>query len=169
MPASEIAAKVAELTQPLAQSRGLEVFSVEYKSGGQLLRVFIDRRGGSVGLEDCQAVSEQLSNKLDEIDLVKHTYRLEVSSPGLDRPLRNEDDYNRFSGERAKLALAKPLGGMSTVQGRIGECRNGMVRMELDGGESLWVPLGQLRWARLDPSGASGGGRPSGRERKKSK
>jgi ribosome maturation factor RimP len=152
MPTDDITGLVRRMAETIASARGLEVFQVEYKPGGQLLRVFLDRPSGQVGLDDCSAVSGQLSAQLDEQDLIPHAYRLEVSSPGLDRPLRDEDDFIRFRGEFAKLALAQPVNGVSSLRGRIGECRNGMLRLETDGGEPLWMPFSQLRSARLDPA-----------------
>ncbi len=139
------------MAEQCAASRGLEIFDVEYKPGGQMLRVFLDRRLGQVGLDDCAAVSEQLSAALDEHDIIPHSYRLEVSSPGLDRPLRGEDDYQRFRDEQAKLLLSQPVNGTTSLRGRIGEVRSGMLRMEPDGQEPLWLPLSQIRSARLDP------------------
>lgn len=161
-----IAARVRQLAEPLAESRGLRVLDVEYKPGGQLLRVFLDRVHGQVSLDDCSAVSDQLSAALDEQDLVPHAYRLEVSSPGLDRPLRTDEDYARFRGEPARLLLTQPVGGSSSLRGRIGELRNGMLRLEPDGQEPLWIPLAQIRSARLDPLPPPAG-KPDRKKRKK--
>jgi ribosome maturation factor RimP len=158
----DIVAMVRNLAQPLAEARGLELFEVEYKPGGRMLRVFLDRRNGYVDIGDCSVVSQQLSAELDRLDFIPHAYRLEVSSPGLDRPLRNGDDYRRFSGQRARFVLTQPLNGMASFSGQIRECRQEVVNIVLAGGESLWVPLGQVKSARLeietapdrDPAGA---------------
>lgn len=143
--------RVRHLAEPLAEARGLSVLEVEYRPGGQLLRVFLDRRHGQVGIDDCSAVSQQLSAALDQQDLIPHAYRLEVSSPGPERPLRGEEDFARFRGERARLSLAQTNGASSVMRGTIGEVQNGMLRLEPDGQEPLWVPLSQIRSARLDP------------------
>lgn len=148
----QIVEKIKSLTEPLAEARGLMVLEVEYKPGGQLLRVYLDRRLGQVGIDDCSAVSEQLSAILDEVDIIPHTYRLEVSSPGLDRPLRGEGDFIRFKGEAAVLTLSQPAGGSLVVRGTIGDIQNGMLRLAPQGQEPLWVPLSQIRSARLDPA-----------------
>lgn len=147
----EIIAKVRRLAEIPASARGLEVSDVHYKPGGQVLRVVLDRVNGSVDINDCQAVSEHLSAELDALDLIPHAYRLEVSSPGLDRPLRREEDYRRFRGEAAKIILQQPIAGNSVLRGRLADCRNGMLRLEVEGGEPLWLPLSQVRSARLDP------------------
>lgn len=144
--------RVRQLAEPLAEARGLTVLEVEYRPGGQLLRVFLDRRHGQVGIDDCSAVSQQLSAALDQQDLIPHAYRLEVSSPGPERPLRGQEDYARFRGERARLELSQPNGGSSVVRGAIGEVQSGMLRIEPEGQEPLWVPLSQIRSARLDPA-----------------
>ncbi|MRR08923.1 ribosome maturation factor RimP [bacterium] len=98
--------RVRALARPVAAELGLELFDVEYQPRGGLLRVVIDRPAGEVGIGDCQAASERLSAALDEADPIPHAYRLEVSSPGLDRPLRGPDDYRRFRGRLAHLVVA---------------------------------------------------------------
>jgi len=160
---TEIETKVWKLAEPLAQARGLEVFLVEFKPGGRLLRVYLDRKLGSVGLDDCQAVSEKLSEILDQEDIIPHAYRLEVSSPGWDRPLRGQEDYLRFRGEMARLWLFQPVSGSLNLTGRIGEIQNGMLRFYPLGQDPLWLPLSQIRSARLDPSAAE----PSARHKQK--
>ncbi len=155
--AEEIENRVRELAEPLARDRGLEIFAVEYRGGGHLLRVFLDRRYGPVTLDDCQAVSERLSALLDEHDFIPQSYRLEVSSPGLDRPLKGQDDYLRFQGEYARLLLLQPASGNMALVGRIGEVQNGMLRLHPQGQDPLWLPLSQIRSARLEPLAERGG------------
>lgn len=162
----DITVRVRRLAETAAAARGLAVLEVEYRPGGQLLRVFLDRRHGQVGIDDCSAVSQQLSAALDELDLIPRAYRLEVSSPGLDRPLRGEEDFLRFRGEPARLTLERPAGGAAVSRGRIGEMRNGMLRIEPDGEEPVWVPVSQIRSARLDPAPAPQG-RPGKNPRRK--
>ncbi len=147
----DIIDRVRRLAEPVAEARGLSVLEVEYRPGGQLLRIFLDRRHGQVGIDDCSVVSQQLSAALDQQDLISHPYRLEVSSPGPKRPLRGVEDYARFRGERAKLWLAQPNGGSIVVRGAIGEVKSGMLRLEPEDQEPLWVPLSQISSARLDP------------------
>ena len=152
----DIVARVKALALPLAEARGLELFEVEYISGNRLLQVFLDRRNGFVDIDDCSAVSQQLSAELDRLDFIPHAYRLEVSSPGLDRPLRNGDDYRRFVGRRARLVLSQPLNGLAGLSGQIRECRQEVVNIGIDNGESLWVPLSQVKAARLEIDAAPG-------------
>ena len=147
----DIIARVRELSQPVLTELGLELFDLEYQPRSGLLRLVIDRPAGNVSIDDCSLASERVSERLDAADPIAQAYRLEVSSPGLDRPLRHEDDYRRFRGRLAHLVLAQPVDGKSDITGRIGECQQGMVRMQLAEDESLWVPLAAARTARLVP------------------
>jgi ribosome maturation factor RimP len=132
---SERLAAVRATAERVAQSYGLEIFDVQLRreSIGTVLRVIIDRpdRGGvetvdeAVGIEDCQRVSQDLSavldveeDALDEVVLGQR-YTLEVSSPGLDRPLRHAADYRRFTGRLAKIVTSAPWNGQSAFAGRI--------------------------------------------------
>jgi ribosome maturation factor RimP len=145
-----IAAEARRLAQAVANELGLELFDLEYDPQGGLMRIFIDRPAGDVSIDDCGDVSGRLAAALDAGDLIPHAYRLEVSSPGLDRPLRGADDYRRFKGRLARFHLAQPVGGRNDLAGRLDELQGGMVRILLDGDESLWVPLNQVAKARLE-------------------
>ena len=109
----------------VAGTYGLEIFDVQFRreSGGMVLRVQIDRPGpaataeDSVSVGDCAHVSRDLSAILDVEDIVTTAYILEVSSPGLDRPLRHADDYRRFSGRRAKLVMREAVDGQTYFKG----------------------------------------------------
>jgi ribosome maturation factor RimP len=112
----------------VAASYGLDIFEVELRreGGQQVLRVVLDRPGPnrtaeeSVSLDDCARVSEELSAILDVEDVVPaERYTLEVSSPGLDRPLRHADDYRRFAGRRAKIVLSEPVARQTAFAGRV--------------------------------------------------
>ena len=148
----------------VAGSYGLEIFDVQLRreSIGTILRVIIDRpdRGvpelpeDAVGIEDCQRVSQDLSAILDveeqelgEAALGQH-YTLEVSSPGLDRPLRHEADYRRFTGRLAKLVTTEPLGGQSAFAGRIAGVDNGEVLLE-EGRKTHRVPVARIKRGQL--------------------
>jgi ribosome maturation factor RimP len=130
-----VTAPVAEAIGRTVEGLGYELVDVERLAGG-LLRVTIDRAGG-IGLADCERVSRQLSHALavDEVDYA----RLEVSSPGLDRPLKSARDFRRFAGERAQVQLhaaSDATGGRRKLQGRVlevtGEDTGARVRLQLD-------------------------------------
>ena len=148
----------------VAASHGLEVFDVQLRREpiGMVLRVVIDRPDPgrvealeeSVGIADCQRVSQDLSALLDvedefgERDLAEQ-YTLEVSSPGLDRPLRHEADYRRFAGRLAKIVTSQPIERQSAFAGRIVAVDNGAVLLE-EGRKTHRVPLDRIKRANLD-------------------
>src|SRR3954470_1029920 len=111
--------RVQLLAARIAESYGLEIFAVQFRreAAGMVLRVQIDRPGpaataeDSVSVEDCAHVSRDLSAVLDVEDIVPIAYTLEVSSPGLDRPLRGIGDYQRFAGRRAKVVMRERIDG----------------------------------------------------------
>src|SRR5947209_16490310 len=115
----DVVEQVRALAGRVAGTYGLDIFDVQFRreSGGMVVRVQIDRPGPaatadeSVSVEDCARVSRDLSAMLDVEDVVPTAYTLEVSSPGLDRPLRHTDDYRRFAGRRAKLVVRQPIEG----------------------------------------------------------
>jgi ribosome maturation factor RimP len=156
--------RVREAAERVARSYGLEIFDVQLRreSIGTVLRVIIDRpdRGvpekpeEAVGIEECQRVSQDLSAVLDveEDELneaaLTQQYTLEVSSPGLDRPLRHEGDYRRFQGRLAKLVTSRPLDGQSAFAGRITSVENGVVVLE-EGRRTHRVPIAHIKRGNL--------------------
>lgn len=156
----ELRAAVARVVS----SYGLTVFDVQFRreSIGWVLRVMIDRPwqpgtttgpDESVTVDECGKVSQDLSAILDvEPELVgeiDRAYTLEVSSPGLDRPLRGEDDYRRFAGRLAKIVTAAPVEGQSHFEGRLAGVDNGHVLIE-QGRRTHRVPIEAIKRARLD-------------------
>jgi len=112
-----------------------------------VLRLFIDREGG-VTLDDCASVSRQVSAYLEVEDLIDHTYNLEVSSPGLERPLKRADDFIRFAGRRARIKLRQPLDGQRVFIGTLQGLRENNVVLDVDGREMEFDLNGVAR-ARL--------------------
>jgi len=144
--------RVRSVAERVTADRGFELVDVELKRspGGQLVRLYVDRPGG-IGLEDLQSVSEEVSAVLDAEDPIEGSYTLEVSSPGLDRPLRGEADYRRFVGRLAKLSSYEPVEGRRHWTGRIVACDDGFVTLELAGeNESARVPLAKVSHGRLE-------------------
>jgi ribosome maturation factor RimP len=163
-PRAEEIARLRAAAERVAASHGLEVFDVQLRREpiGTVLRVVIDRPDPgrvetleeSVGIVDCQRVSQDLSALLDvedefgERDLADN-YTLEVSSPGLDRPLRHEADYRRFAGRLAKIVTSEPIERQSAFAGRIAAVDNGAVLLE-EGRKTHRVPLAKIKRAHLD-------------------
>jgi ribosome maturation factor RimP len=142
----------------VAGGYGLEIFDVQFRREGRgmVLRVLIDRPGpsanseDSVSVEDCVAVSRDLSAILDVEDLVPSAYVLEVSSPGLDRPLRGADDYRRFAGRFAKLVMREAVDGQKYFRGRLGGIADGHVVIDGEDGRQHRVPLAVIIRANLE-------------------
>jgi len=158
MPPADVVAQVRAMASRVAGTYGLEVFDVQLRreSGGMVLRVQIDRPGpaasaeDSVSVGDCAHVSRDLSAILDVEDIVTTAYILEVSSPGLDRPLRHADDYRRFSGRRAKLVMREAIDGQSYFKGRLGGVDDNAVLIDADDGRRHRVPIGVITRANLE-------------------
>jgi ribosome maturation factor RimP len=144
--------RVRSVANRVTADRGFELVDVELKraAGGQLVRLYVDRPGG-IGLDDLQSVSEEVSAILDAEDPIEGHYTLEVSSPGLDRPLRDEADYRRFVGRLAKLSSYEPVDGRRHWTGRIVACDGGVVTLELQKERaSARVPLAKISHGRLE-------------------
>jgi ribosome maturation factor RimP len=136
------------VVQPVVAGMGYELVDVQASNGGRLLRLFIDKPGG-VGLEDCAAVSRQLS-RVFEVEGIDYE-RLEVSSPGLDRPLRKGADFARFAGHKAEVSMRTPdATGRRRFVGMLRGSDAGRVEMELDG-QTVALELDDVERARLVP------------------
>jgi ribosome maturation factor RimP len=162
--------KIREAAERVARSEGLEVVDVEWKIGKQrFLRVYIDRLPPAslpeaaegqeeaspfpkISHADCERVSQQLSVILDVEELVPGPgYILEISSPGMDRALKSEADFQRFSGRLAKISTTEPINEAKFFEGRLKGCNAGNVLMELKGKDArrVEIPLGLIRKANL--------------------
>jgi ribosome maturation factor RimP len=164
MGVGDVVEHVREIASRVAGSYGLDIFDVQYRREGRgmVLRVQIDRPGSgataeeSVSVEDCAGVSRDLSAVLDVEDVIPAAYTLEVSSPGLDRPLRQAADYGRFAGRRAKLVMREAVDGQMFLKGRLAGLerdndRSGdVVVLVSDDGRSHRVPIGVITRANLE-------------------
>ncbi len=133
--------------------RGYELVDVELKRerSGHLVRLYVDKEGG-IGLEDLQSVSEEVSAILDAEDPIDSSYTLEVSSPGLDRPLKSEADYRRFVGRLAKISSYDVVAGRRHWTGRLTAVADGVVvvRLEKEGGAEARIPFEKIAHGRLE-------------------
>jgi ribosome maturation factor RimP len=136
------------LLETTVNGMGYELAGVERPGGGQLLRVYIDKPGG-VNVDDCAAVSRQLTRVL-AVENVSYD-RLEISSPGLDRLLRKERDFARFAGQKARVRMRVPLDGQRNFTGVVREAGAGRVQLEVDG-RIVSLDLGEMETARLVPN-----------------
>ena len=161
--------KLWTLIEPYVSDAGFEL--VEVQSGrettGWVVRIFMDRPAQpanvndaaaallgqvTVSLEDCERVSRDISAALDVADLIPHAYALEVSSPGLDRPLRRERDFARFAGQKARIRLVEGQGtdGRRNFSGVLRGARDGLVSIDCDG-RSYELPIEDVAKANLVP------------------
>ncbi|MDC0430708.1 ribosome maturation factor RimP [Candidatus Thioglobus sp.] len=118
---AKITEKITDLINPVLEDMGYELVGVEYAAGGKhtILRVFIDTDNG-IGIDDCEKVSHQLSAIFDVEDPIASQYNLEVSSPGIERPLFHIGHYQRFLGNDVSLRLVRPINGQRKFKGVIG-------------------------------------------------
>lgn len=143
---------VTPLAERVARRCGCELAWVQYvqERGNWILRVVIDREEG-VTVEDCAAVSRQLSTLLDvEEDPIPHSYNLEVSSPGLDRPLLGDEDFRRFAGKRVRIRTSEAVRGRKVLRGTLQGVSEGAVQVEDESGDVVDVPRERIVEARLE-------------------
>jgi len=149
---------IRAIAERVARSHGLEVWDIvsRREPHGQVVRVFIDRPGPaatpeeSVSIEDCERVSREMGTILDVEDPLPTTYTLEVSSPGLDRPLRGEDDYRRFAGRLAKIVVSQAVDNQKAFEGRLRGVDAGAVLLEGPRGRMHRLPVRLITRARLE-------------------
>lgn len=140
------------VARPILLAAGMELVDVQFRpeGNGWVLRFFIDKPGG-FGLRDCQEWSDRLGTLVDESGLVTRSYNLEVSSPGLARPLKKRDDFERFKGIDAVIKTAEPIGNQRNFHGRI-EGFDGDRLVLLDRTSGLVrISLSDIASAKLDP------------------
>ena len=148
MPSESV--ELRKLIEPAVTALGFELVGVEFHAGKSgVLRVYIDHQDG-ISVDDCQAVSHQISGILDVEDPIRGHYSLEVSSPGLDRPLFQARDFDRFAGSEVSLRLLAPLNGQRKFKGILGGLRDGQVVVKMND-EELVVRLDEIDQARLVP------------------
>lgn len=164
--------EIAMLLAPTVQSLGLELLGVEYlpAAGSALLRLYIDVPADAgeerlVGIEDCEAVSREVSAQMDVADPISSHYTLEVSSPGIERPLFTAAQFGRFIGETAKVTLKLPQDGRRRLQGAIVRVDDNGIAFNVDGNAGveteLVVAIDNIEKARLVPDWAALGLAPA--------
>jgi ribosome maturation factor RimP len=150
--------QIRAIAERVAASRGLEIWDIQSRreASGHVVRVFIDRPGPaatpeeSVSIEDCEQVNRELSTILDVEDPLPFAYTLEVSSPGLDRPLRDADDYQRFAGRLAKIVVSEPVDNQKAFEGRLRGLEENTVMLEASNGRVHRLPMRLITRGRLD-------------------
>lgn len=139
---------VEKLALEMLAGTEIELVDVEYvKEREWYLRVYLDKAGG-IEIEDCQWLSEQLEEKLDQLDPIKDSYYLEVSSPGLDRALKKEKDFVRHTGEMIEISTYTPINGKKSIVGKLTGLVESHIQLEVDG-ETLSIPRDKAAQVRL--------------------
>jgi len=149
---------VRAIAERVAAARGLEIWDVQSRreASGHVVRVFIDRPGPaatpeeSVSIEDCEQVNREMSAILDVEDPLPFAYTLEVSSPGLDRPLRSVADYQRFAGRLAKVVVAEAVDNQKAFEGRLRGVEHEEVLLEAPNGRMHRLPYRLITRGRLE-------------------
>ena len=150
--------QIRAIAERVAASRGLTIWDIQSRreSSGHVVRVFIDRPGpastaeDSVSIDDCAEVNREMSTILDVEDPLPIAYTLEISSPGLDRPLRGEDDYRRFAGRLAKVVVSEAVDNQKAFEGRLRGLDGGEVLLEAPNGRMHRLPLRLITRGRLE-------------------
>jgi ribosome maturation factor RimP len=142
--------KLRDFLQGLLPTMGLELFDVQFRREGHgwVLRVFVDSEAG-VTLEHCSKVSRELGRYLDVEDFIDHAYHLEVSSPGLERPLRSVEDFRRYCGRKARVKVHEALDGEKVFEGMIEKIEDVLIYLRLDDGRSIQFSFEKINKARL--------------------
>jgi len=157
----DVVSRAEALVEPLVRAEGLELIELEYarEPAGWVLRLFVDRPGrdpmskeGGVGLEECARVSHAVETALEVEDLVPHAYSLEVSSPGINRPLRRPEHFAKVVGQRVKVKTYGPLGQppRKSFSGVLLQSGAADITVQVEGGGAFHIPLRDIAKANLD-------------------
>lgn len=150
MSGKSVAEKVIPLVVTILEQMGTELVDLEYRreGSGWVLRLFIDRDGG-VTLDDCADISRAVEAILDADDIIPHEYNLEVSSPGLNRPLKKDADFRRFIGRSARVKTFEVIDGSRNFKGRIEGCEDSVVALNVEGTVHN-IPLNKIAKANIE-------------------
>ncbi len=149
---SEVVDRLTGVITPLMAQENVELVDLTYQKGpnGWTVALFIDKPGG-VSLDDCTLWSGRVGQILEETDMIPHAYSLEVSSPGLDRPLKKLADYQRFLGERVSVKLYSALNGQKNFHGILKQATEGSIVVMTDEEKEVELPIQQVAKSKLDP------------------
>ncbi len=148
----DIEKKIEKISRPILDSLGVELVDIEFRRepNGWVLRLYIDKEGG-VNLDDCSVVSGEVGMAMDVEELIDHPYNIEVSSPGLTRPLKKLKDFERFSGRKVKIKCFEALCGRKSFVCMLNGVDGENIIVTLDGDE-MKIPFGNIAKANLEIS-----------------
>ncbi len=149
----EIVERVKELLLPILEEGGFELVDIEFvrEPIGWVLRIYADRPQGGITISDCQWISERIGTLLDVEDIIPHSYNLEVSSPGLDRPLKGQKDFEKHKGIVVKVKTTEPLDNQRNFKGEvISTSKEGVVIHDVSRNAEVEIPYEKIKSARVD-------------------
>jgi ribosome maturation factor RimP len=153
VPKQDVEQKAREIAEPILALEGLELVDVEFvREHGWILRLYIDRPGGGVGLEDCTKGSRAVETALDVADLIEHPYSLEVSSPGLNRPLKKPEHFQKAQGKKVKVKTYGPIGEppRKNFSGMLTGVDPETVTVDVEGAGAFRIPMREIAKAHLE-------------------
>lgn len=141
--------KIENIVTPVAESMGLSLVDIEYLQDGGYwyVRIYVEKENEDITLEDCAALSNKIDKDIDK--LIDQRFFLEVSSPGIERPLKKIADYIRFKGEKAKLSLKHKVNDNKNFEGIIVDCKDNIIFLEIKEQEIMEIPFSEIRKANL--------------------
>lgn len=145
----QIVEKIEAIATPVIEEMGLSLVDVEYMQDGGYwyVRIYVENLNGDITLEDCATISGKIDEDIDK--LIDQRFFLEVSSPGIERPLKKIEDFIRFQGEKAKLSLKHKIEDNKNFEGIITKCENGIIFLEVEEEKILEIPFTEVRKANL--------------------
>ena len=149
----EIVEKVKELLQPILEEGNFELVDIEFvrEPVGWVLRIYADRPEGGITISDSQWISERIGTVLDVEDVIPHSYNLEVSSPGLDRPLKSQKDFERHKGIVVKIKTTEPLDNQRNFKGEVvSTSKEGVTIHDVSRNAEVEIPYEKIKSARVD-------------------
>lgn len=146
---SKLETGILEMAIPIAKECGCYIYDIEYAKEGKsrYLRIFADKDGG-ISLDDCEAISRRMSDALDEKDPIKENYVLEVSSPGIERKLKNPEHFESYIGEIVEIGLFKPINDSKTILAELVGFEEGKITVSLDG-EEMSIMQSETTYVKL--------------------
>lgn len=145
----KIIEKIEKIVTPVVEEMGLSLVDVEYMQDGGYwyVRIYVENLNGEITLEDCATISGKVDEDIDK--LIEQRFFLEISSPGIERPLKKLDDYIRFKGEKIKVSLKHKLDDKKNFEGIIADCKENIILLEIEEGNSIEIPFSEIRKANI--------------------
>lgn len=141
--------KIEDIVMPVVQEMNLSLVDIEYMQDGGYwyVRIYVENLNGEITLEECATISNKIDEDIDK--LIDQRFFLEVSSPGIERPLKKIEDFIRFKGEKIKVSLKHKLEDKKNFEGVLTECKDNIIYLEVEEGEIIEIPFSEIRKANI--------------------